>query len=221
MQVKPNSLSYRTADSDSKNSAQSSVKKGVSTDNKKQEKTPSRITDQIYARFAENEVTLSSQAKKLSEISQKFFSGIIKSEDIPSLKQRLFEEGFISDKEYASMGGKPEKVRALKQAIDFTRGYSETLKKTDLDAFKAMQGVIKVLQGMSQTPSNVSEKEKKAAIQFLQAHAKMLKDKQAPADIQSSIKKVLEQLTLSNTEQANTQKNGGVNSYANIQNTAK
>lgn len=226
MQVKSNSSNYSvtndTKDAPKSGAAKSAEKKASSQNSTvKKEQSPKRITDQIYARFAENEVSLSARAKKLSAINQKFFSGIIKSSDIPMLKQRLFEEGFISDKDYAAMGGKPEKIKALKQAMDFVRGYSETLKQKDPEAFKGLQTVLAALKNMSQPANPKSRQTEKAAISFLQAHAKKLKETNADESIQKSVNKILEQLQKVDATRSKQAATGAINSYASIQNTAK
>lgn len=225
MQVKPSASTYNAV-ADKKDASKTAAKTDAKetktqTSEVKKEQAPKRITDQIYARFAENEVSLSERAKKLSAINQKFFSGIIKSSDIPMLKQRLFEEGFISDKEYAAMGGKPEKIKALKQAMDFVRGYSETLKQKDPEAFKGLQTVLAALQNMNQPASAKSRNTEKAAISFLQTHAKKLKETKADESIQKSVNKILEQLQKVDATRSKQAATGAINSYASIQNNTK
>lgn len=186
-----------------------------------QTSTPKRITDQLYARLAENEVSLSQRAKKLSEISQTFFSGVIKAEQIPLLKQRLFEEGFIADKEYAAMGGNPEKVKALKSALDFTRSYSETLKSTNPEGFKGMQTVLLALQNINQPSSSKNRQIKQTAIEFLQAHLQTLKQQGGDKQVQTALAQVLTQLQETNSSTSKPTKNGAIDYYAAIQNTSK
>lgn len=216
MQVTPSVANYDKANH--QKASTSDTNKQTASEAKKQP-APQRLTDQLYARFSENEVNLSQKSKKLSAINQKFFSGVIKSEDLPMLKQRLFEEGFISDKDYSAMGGKPDKVRAVKQAIDFVRGYSETLKTKDAEAFKGMQTVLTALQNISSQPSSANRKLEQSAIQFLQAHAKELKNTQADSGIQESVNKVLGQLIANQSNQSKRSLTGGVDQYASIQNT--
>ncbi len=183
--------------------------------------TPERITDKLYARLEENDVNLSSRAQKLNAISQKFFSGVIKAEQIPMLKQQLFTEGFISEKDYAAMGGKPEKVKALNAAINFTRSYSETLKTTDTKAFKGMQMVLLALQNANQPFSSTNQKLNKSAIQFLQAHTLSLPQKGVDNKTQTALNQVLKQLQTLDKNNEKPFTNEAINHYANIQNSAK
>ena len=83
------------------------------------ENAQQRIVDTLP--YSSDSVSLSYKGAKLSMISSEFFSGTIKSTDIPALTERLFQDGFINESELRALGGvKPdESTSQIKQSINF------------------------------------------------------------------------------------------------------
>ena len=79
-----------------------------------------RFIDQLNGNSADR-VSLSYKAQKLNLIQAEFFAGPIRSDQIPALTQRLFEDGLISSQEYQQLGGvaASQKVSAVSESVHF------------------------------------------------------------------------------------------------------
>src|SRR5690554_2982619 len=64
-------------------------------------------------------VSVSYKAAKLQKISSEFFSGIIHSSQIPALTERLYQDGFLTEAEFQTLGGQTQKISAVSQASSF------------------------------------------------------------------------------------------------------
>ncbi len=167
-------------------------------------------------------VSLSYKGAKLGMISAEYFSGTVKSTDIPALTERLFQDGFINEAEYRALGGvkADEPTSQIGQSVNFLNNFimDESI-DGDSQGAKSLMGVVDALQNMD-APSTAESRRKEAeAYEFVSGYTEILKETQAPADLVDSFEKVLQVLEALDTVRKNEQQTGALASYASVQET--
>lgn len=176
-----------------------------------------------------DKVSISHQAQQMREISQEFFSGTIKSTQIPELTRRLHEAGFINDSELAKlngelsklgMGSSSSKASAVSEAKAFiNQSLLSAIKEGDKELTKQLEKVAKVLNDMDKQPTAEQLKAETEAFQFIeklyQEHQQKGSDKATLESLQNVLN-VFSALAKVRSQEMNA---NALNSYAKVQET--
>ena len=167
-------------------------------------------------------VSLSYKGAKLSMISAEYFSGTVKSSDIPALTERLYQDGFINEGEYRDLGGvKADKPTSqVSQSVHFLNDFimNEAI-DGDSEGAKSLMLAVDVLQRMDEASTADSRRKETEAYEFVSGYTEILKETNAPADLVDSFEQVLKVFEALDTVRKNEQQTGALASYASVQET--
>jgi hypothetical protein len=171
---------------------------------------------------ASDTVSLSYKGAKLSMISAEYFSGTVKSSDIPALTERLYQDGFINEAEFRNLGGgKADKPTSqVAQSVHFLNDFimSESV-DGDSEGAKSLMLAVDVLQKMDEASTADSRRKETEAYEFVSGYTEILKETNAPADLVANFEQVLQVFEALDTVRKNEQKTGALASYASVQET--
>lgn len=181
-----------------------------------------RIIDSLPYADSGDSVSLSYKGSKLAMISAEFFSGPIKSNDIPALTERLFKDGFINEAEFRGLGGvKADKPTSeVAQSINFLNKFimDESI-DGDSEGAKSLMQAVDALQSMNDASSKETRRKETEAYEFVSGYTDLLKETQAPADLVKNFEQVLKVFEALDTVRKNELKTGALASYASVQET--
>jgi hypothetical protein len=167
-------------------------------------------------------VSLSYKGAKLGMISAEYFSGTVQSADIPALTERLFQDGFINESEYRSLGGvaADESTSQIAQSVNFLNDFimGEAV-DGDGEGAKSLMLAVDALQKIDESSTVESSRKESEAYEFVSSYTELLEETQAPADLISSFEKVLKVFEALDTVRKNELKTGALASYASVQET--
>ncbi|MEH6448677.1 MAG: hypothetical protein V7765_08405 [Oleispira sp.] len=167
-------------------------------------------------------VSLSYKGAKLSMISAEYFSGTVKSSDIPALTERLYQDGFINEGEFRDLGGvKADKATSqVSQSVHFLNDFimNEAI-DGDSEGAKSLMLAVDVLQRMDEASTADSRRKETEAYEFVSGYTEILKETNAPADLVDSFEQVLKVFEALDTVRKNEQQTGALASYASVQET--
>jgi len=167
-------------------------------------------------------VSLSYKGAKLGMISAEYFSGTVQSTDIPALTERLFQDGFINESEYRSLGGvaADESTSQIAQSVNFLNDFimGESV-DGDAEGAKSLMLAVDALQSMDEASTVESNRKESEAYEFVSGYTELLKETQAPADLVTSFEQVLKVFEALDTVRKNELKTGALASYASVQET--
>lgn len=179
-----------------------------------------RIVDSLP--HSGDNVSLSYKGAKLSMISAEYFSGTVKSSDIPALTERLYQDGFINEAEFRALGGtKPdESTSQIKQSIHFLNSFimDESI-NGDTDGAKSLMLAVDTLQKMDEATTPESRRKEAESYEFVSGYTELLKETEAPADLLKGFEQVLQVFEALDTVRKNELKTGALASYASVQET--
>lgn len=171
-----------------------------------------------YAVQEGEKVSVSVRAEKLSRISSEFFSGTIRSDQIPDLTQRLYEEGFLSEQEFRTLGGKTQNVSAITEASNFlNRFILDEAVDGDSEAAKSLLNVVSVIEGMDDSATVEKRRAETEAYEYISDYTALLQEAGAPADIIDGFENVKDVLSALNKVRTSEQTTGALSSYASVQ----
>lgn len=186
------------------------------------ETSQQRIVDSLPHSASSDSVSLSYKGAKLSMISAEYFSGTIKSSDIPALTQRLYQDGFINESEFRGLGGvkADESTSQIAQSVNFLNDFimGEAV-DGDSEGAKSLMLAVDVLQRMDEASTADSRRKETEAYEFVSGYTEILKETQAPADLIQSFEQVLKVFEALDTVRKNEQQTGALASYASVQET--
>lgn len=181
-----------------------------------------RIVDALPHSGSQESVSLSYKGAKLGMISAEYFSGTVKSSDIPELTERLYKDGFINDAEYKALGGvkADESTSEVSQSINFLNTFimGEAV-DGDSEGAKSLMQAVDALQRMDEASSESTRRKETEAYEFVSGYTDLLKETQAPADLINSFEQVLKVFEALDTVRKNELKTGALSSYASVQET--
>lgn len=193
--------------------------KGTSTNNSS-ENAQQRIVDSLP--HSADSVSLSYKGAKLSMISAEYFSGTVKSSDIPALTERLYQDGFINEDEYRTLGGvKPEESTSqITQSVNFLNTFlMDEAIDGDTDGAKNLMLAVDALQRMDEASTAESRRKEADAYEYMSGYTELLKESEAPADLVENFEQVLQVFEALDTVRKNELKTGALASYASVQET--
>ena len=181
-----------------------------------------RIVDSLPYSSSGDSVSLSYKGAKLGMISAEYFSGTVKSSDIPALTERLYQDGFINESEYRSLGGvkADESTSQIAQTVHFLNDFimGEAV-DGDSEGAKSLMVAVDVLQRMDEASTVDSRRKETEAYEFVSGYTEILKETQAPADLVNSFEQVLKIFEALDTVRKNELQTGALASYASVQET--
>jgi hypothetical protein len=185
-----------------------------------------RIVDSLpYSKSgngAGDSVSLSYKGAKLGMISAEYFSGNVKSSDIPALTERLYQDGFINESEYRSLGGvkADEATSQIAQTVHFLNDFimGEAV-DGDSEGAKSLMSAVDVLQRMDEASTSDSRRKETEAYEFVSGYTEILKETHAPADLVKGFEQVLKVFEALDTVRKNELQTGALASYASVQET--
>jgi len=180
-----------------------------------------RFIDQLNGNSADR-VSLSYKAQKLNLIQAEFFAGPIRSDQIPALTQRLFEDGLISSQEYQQLGGvsTSQTVSAVSESVHFlNRFILDEAVDGDSDGAKSLLNALTVIEEMNLPATEQRRVEERQALVYVSDYTEMLKETGAPADIIKGFEQVTEVLQALDKVRSNEAKTGALASYASVEET--
>lgn len=181
-----------------------------------------RIVDSLPYSGASDSVSLSYKGAKLGMISAEYFSGTVKSSDIPALTERLYQDGFINEAEYRALGGvkADESTSQIAQSVNFLNEFimGEAV-DGDSDGAKKLMLAVDALQRMDESSTESSRRKETEAYEFVSGYTEILKETQAPADLINSFDQVLKVFEALDTVRKNELQTGALASYASVQET--
>lgn len=190
---------------------------------KSEESAARRFIDQLNSSNADR-VSLSYKSRQLHSIQAEFFSGPIRSDQIPELTQRLFEGGLLSSSEYQQLGGvlPNQKISAVSESVHFlNRFILDESVDGDTEGAKSLLTALSAIEGMN-LPSNAERRaQEQEALQYVSAYTDMLKETGAPADIVEGFENVTEVLQALDKVRNNEARTGALASYASVEDTHK
>lgn len=179
-----------------------------------------RIVDSLP--HSADSVSLSYKGAKLSMISAEYFSGTVKSTDIPALTERLYQDGFINDAEFRALGGvkADESPSQIKQSINFLNTFimDESI-DGDAEGAKNLMLAVDALQRMDEPTSIESRRKEAESYEYVTGFTELLKEAEAPADLVKNFEQVLQVFEALDTVRKNELKTGALASYASVQET--
>lgn len=181
-----------------------------------------RIVDSLPHSSSDDSVSLSYKGAKLSMISAEYFSGTVKSSDIPALAERLYQDGFINEAEYRDLGGvkADESTSQIAQSVHFLNDFimNEAV-DGDSEGAKSLMLAVDVLQRMDEPSTADSRRKEIEAYEFVSGYTEILKETQAPADLIGNFEQVLKVFEALDTVRKNELQTGALASYASVQET--
>ena len=181
-----------------------------------------RIVDSLPHASSADSVSLSYKGAKLGMISAEYFSGTVKSSDIPALTERLFQDGFINESEYRSLGGvkADQPTSQIAQSVNFLNDFimNEAI-DGDSEGAKSLMLAVDALQSMDMASTSASRRKESEAYEFVSGYTEILKETQAPADLVNSFEQVLKVFEALDTVRKNELQTGALASYASVQET--
>ena len=181
-----------------------------------------RIVDSLPYSSSGDSVSLSYKGAKLGMISAEYFSGTVKSSDIPALTERLYQDGFINESEYRSLGGvkADESTSQIAQTVHFLNDFimGEAV-DGDSEGAKSLMVAVDVLQRMDEASTVDSRRKETEAYEFVSGYTEILKETHAPADLVKGFEQVLKVFEALDTVRKNELQTGALASYASVQET--
>jgi len=181
-----------------------------------------RIVDSLPHSGSSDSVSLSYKGAKLGMISAEYFSGTVKSSDIPALTERLYQDGFINETEYRALGGikADESTSQIAQSVNFLNDFimGEAI-DGDSEGAKSLMFAVDALQRMDESSTEDSRRKESEAYEFVSGYTEILKETQAPADLVKSFEQVLKVFEALDTVRKNELQTGALASYASVQDT--
>jgi hypothetical protein len=181
-----------------------------------------RIVDSLPYSSSGDSVSLSYKGAKLGMISAEYFSGTVKSSDIPALTERLYQDGFINESEYRSLGGvkADESTSQIAQTVHFLNDFimGEAV-DGDSEGAKSLMTAVDVLQRMDEASTVDSRRKETEAYEFVSGYTEILKETHAPADLVKGFEQVLKVFEALDTVRKNELQTGALASYASVQET--
>jgi hypothetical protein len=181
-----------------------------------------RIVDSLPYSGSGDSVSLSYKGAKLGMIAAEYFSGTVKSTDIPALTERLYQDGFINEAEYRSLGGvkADESTSQIGQSVHFLNDFimGEAV-DGDSEGAKSLMLAVDVLQRMDEASTTESRRKETEAYEFVSGYTEILKETHAPADLINGFEQVLKVFEALDTVRKNELQTGALASYASVQDT--
>jgi hypothetical protein len=181
-----------------------------------------RIVDSLPYSSSSDSVSLSYKGAKLGMISAEYFSGTVKSSEIPALTERLYQDGFINESEYRSLGGvkADESTSQIAQTVHFLNDFimGEAV-DGDSEGAKSLMTAVDVLQRMDEASTVDSRRKETEAYEFVSGYTEILKETHAPADLVKGFEQVLKIFEALDTVRKNELQTGALASYASVQET--
>lgn len=169
---------------------------------------------------AGDSVSLSYKGAKLGMISAEYFSGTIKSTDIPALTERLYQDGFINESEYRALGGvkADESTSQIAQSVHFLNNFimGEAV-DGDSEGAKSLMLAVDALQRMDEASTADSRRKETEAYEFVSGYTEILKETNAPMDMINGFEQVLQVFEALDTVRKNELQTGALASYASVQ----
>jgi hypothetical protein len=181
-----------------------------------------RIVDSLPGSGSRESVSLSYKGAKLGMISAEYFSSNVKSSDIPALTERLYQDGFINESEFRSLGGvkADESTSQISQTVHFLNDFimGEAI-DGDSEGAKSLMVAVDVLQRMDEMSTVDSRRKETEAYEFVSGYTEILSETYAPADLVKGFEQVLKVLEALDTVRKNELQTGALASYASVQKT--
>jgi hypothetical protein len=185
-----------------------------------------RIVDSLSYSNSSNDsndsVALSYEGIKLSMISAEYFSGTMKSSDIPMLTERLYQDGFINESEFRGLGGvkADESTSEIAQTVHFLNDFimGEAV-DGDSEGAKNLMAAIDVLQKMDEASTVDSRRKETEAYEFVSGYNEVLKETYASTDLINGFEQALKVFEALDTVRKNELQTGALASYASVQKT--
>jgi hypothetical protein len=177
-----------------------------------------RIVDALP--HSNDSVSLSYKGAKLGMIAAEYFSGTVKSTDIPALTERLYQDGFINETEYRALGGikADESTSQIAQSVNFLNNFiMDEAIDGDTEGAKNLMLAVDALQRMDEASTADSRLKETEAYEYVSGYTELLKETQAPADLIKSFEQVLQVFEALDTVRKNEQQTGALASYASVQ----
>ncbi|ASP40373.1 hypothetical protein CHH28_17565 [Bacterioplanes sanyensis] len=176
-----------------------------------------RYADRLPRSYAD-QVSLSYKSQQLSQISSEFFSGTIRSDQIPALTQRLYEGGLINTAEYQSLGGVEQKVSAVSEAQSFL---SQQMMSSTVQAQPEVEAgfaqVLDVLRNMDAAVTPQARQAEQQAMAFITDYRAEQEAAGASEDLLQGLDQVMDVLTALEKVRNNEQATGALASYNSVQ----
>lgn len=165
-----------------------------------------------------DKVSLSVRAAKLQKISAEFFTGTIKSSQIPALTQRLYEEGFLNAEDYQALGGQTQKLSSISEAQSFAnRSLMTAIDDGDQDSAKGLLQVLDVLANMDLKSTPELRQAEAQAYDFVAAKVDTLKEQNAPANMVKGYQNLAQVFSALDKVRKQEQGSATLTSYAQVQ----
>jgi hypothetical protein len=167
-------------------------------------------------------VSLSYKGAKLGMISAEYFSGTVKSSDIPKLTERLYQDGFINESEYRALGGvkADEPTSQIAQSVNFLNDFiMGEIVDGDSEGAKSLMLAVDSLQRMDEESSLGSRRKETEAYEFVSGYTELLKETNAPSHLIKGFEQVLQVFEALDTVRKNELQTGALASYASVQDT--
>ena len=176
-----------------------------------------RIVDSLpySSNSSADSVSLSYKGAKLGMISAEYFSGTVKSTDIPKLTERLYQDGFINESEYRALGGvkADEPTSQIAQSVNFLNDFiMGEIVDGDSEGAKSLMLAVDSLQNMDEQSSLDSRRKETEAYE-------LLKETNAPSHLIKGFEQVLQVFEALDTVRKNELQTGALASYASVQDT--
>ena len=176
-----------------------------------------RIVDSLpYSSMSSaDSVSLSYKGAKLGMISAEYFSGTVKSTDIPKLTERLYQDGFINESEY-----RDEPTSQIAQSVNFLNDFiMGEIVDGDSEGAKSLMLAVDSLQNMDEQSSLDSRRKETEAYEFVSGYTELLKETNAPSHLIKGFEQVLQVFEALDTVRKNELQTGALASYASVQDT--
>jgi hypothetical protein len=181
-----------------------------------------RIVDSLSGSGSNDSVSLSYKGAKLGMISAEYFSSNVKSSDIPALSERLYQDGFINESEFRSLGGvkADESTSQISQTVHFLNDFimGEAV-DGDSEGAKSLMAAVDILQRMDEVSTVDSRRKETEAYEFVSGYTEILNETYAPAKLVKGFEQVLKVLEALDTVRKNELQTGALASYASVQKT--
>jgi hypothetical protein len=183
-----------------------------------------RIVDSLpdSSNGSADSVSLSYKGAKLGMISAEYFSGTVKSTDIPKLTERLYQDGFINESEYRALGGvkADEPTSQIAQSVNFLNDFiMGEIVDGDSEGAKSLMLAVDSLQNMDEQSSLDSRRKETEAYEFVSGYTELLKETNAPSHLIKGFEQVLQVFEALDTVRKNELQTGALASYASVQDT--
>jgi hypothetical protein len=180
-----------------------------------------RIVDSLPRSDSNDSVSLSYKGAKLGMVSAEYFSSNVNSSDIPALTKRLYQDGFINESAFRSLGVKTdESISQISQIVHFLNDFimGETI-DGDSEGAKSLMAAVDVLERMDEMSTVDSRRQETEAYEFVSGYTDILKETYAPAELVKGFEQVLKVLEALDTVRKNELQTGALASYASVQKT--